>query len=64
MYLEKIPYKLSDLGQLNYAEALYILSQVLKGAEILYNRFGKKMILFDEEMIGFNIDGICKIWVC
>lgn len=42
---ERIPYRLGDLGNIGYAEGLYIMASVLKGAqsieEAYFQSFGK-----------------------
>jgi hypothetical protein len=71
---ERIPFRLSDLGNIGYAEGLYILECALKGASLIDNRYlstlksreesvKKRYIHYTDEMICFTEKGETKIWV-
>lgn len=49
---EHIPYRLSDVKNLNHGQSLYVLSEALAGFHELHNRFGPFQITHDN--IGFN----------
>jgi hypothetical protein len=59
---EHIPYRLADLGALDYQEALYILTAVLRGGKVLKEN-AVDFYLLDESNVCFNRKGKCKIWV-
>lgn len=48
------------MGICSYSDGVYILGQVLEGAKILFAKYGYYWI--EEEMIGFNQEGVCKFW--
>lgn len=59
--MEKIAYRLPDLGSLDYETGLYILRQSFAAMKVLYHKYGAFNIT--EEMIGFNLEGKCKFWL-
>lgn len=59
--IERIPFRLMDLGHLDYSEALYILSQSLRGGKAIWERIGS--VNYDDSMICFNQEGHAKIWL-
>jgi hypothetical protein len=70
---ERIPFRLTDLGNVGYAEGLYIIECALKGANLIKNQYfilnkeseekERKYIHYTDEMIGFTEKGETKIWV-
>ena len=56
-----MPYRLVDLGALGYEDSIYILYQCFRGLEVLREKYG--LFTIDEELIGFNHLGNCKVWV-
>ena len=61
IFIEYIPYKLPDLGALNYEDSIYVLFQCANGLKVLKEKYS--VFIIDEELIGFNYLGICKLWI-
>lgn len=59
--IERIPYRLIDLGHLGYSEGLYIMEQSLRGGKLIWDKAGS--IHYDDSMICFNKKGESKIWL-
>jgi hypothetical protein len=60
--VELIPYRLSDLGVLSFAEGMYVLRCVLEGYRTL-TAHGVGYYLLDEAAICFTRAGNCKFWI-
>ena len=60
--IEFIPYRLSDLGELSFADGMYIIKCVLEGYKILSNSQIEFYVL-DDSSICFNKQGTCKFWI-
>ena len=55
VFTEYIPYRLSDVKNLNHGQGIYVLSEALAGFAELYGRVGPFQI--NEDLIGFNQEG-------
>jgi hypothetical protein len=60
--IEPVPYRLSDLGSLSFAEGMYVLKCVLEGYRVLLTQ-GVGFYLLDEAAICFTRSGVCKFWI-
>lgn len=61
MITERIPHRLAEAPQLTYPETLYTLDRALEGYEVAYDKSGPMRV--NDQMIGFNNEGRCKVWV-
>jgi hypothetical protein len=59
--IEKINYRLPDLGTISFRDGIYVLRQGLKAVKVLGSMF--QNFLIEEEYIGINFDGECKYWL-
>lgn len=57
---EYLPKRLSTIPRFSFPEALYVLTEVLKGFREISRRFGA--IYIDNEMIAFTQSGRARCW--
>jgi hypothetical protein len=57
---EYLPKRLSTVSQFSFYEALYILTEVLKGFREVYRRYGP--VYINDDMIAFTSHGKARCW--
>lgn len=61
LFLEIIPYTLSNLNEIPYPDVLHIYDQAFKGYQAMIPYVG--YFIVEEDMIGINSSDIAKVWI-